>query len=88
MVYFIFSIFEIQRKLDLKFETITYEPPHGKTSNLQAKKKAQISNCEADQPFCYRYISCDCKARFVSDLVGTQIVGFLTHRLIHVKPKF
>ena len=26
-------------------------------------------------------IFCDCTARFVSDLVGTQIVGFLTHRL-------
>ena len=27
-------------------------------------------------------IFCDCTARFASDLVGTQIVGFLTHRLI------
>ena len=27
-------------------------------------------------------IFCDCTAWFVSDLVGTQIVGFLTHRLI------
>ena len=26
---------------------------------------------------------CDCTARFVSDLVGTQIVGFLTQRLIY-----
>ena len=26
-------------------------------------------------------IFCDCTARFVSDLGGTQIVGFLTHRL-------
>ena len=25
---------------------------------------------------------CDCTARFVSDLVRIQIVGFLTHRLI------
>ena len=25
---------------------------------------------------------CDCTARLVLDLVGTQIVGFLTHRLI------
>ena len=24
---------------------------------------------------------CDCTARFVSDLVGTQVVGFLMHRL-------
>ena len=35
------------------------------------------SNCEADQR-----IFCDCTALFVSDLVGTQIVGFLMHRLI------
>ena len=27
-------------------------------------------------------IFCDCTARFASDLVGTQIVDFLTHRLI------
>ena len=53
------------------------------------------SNCEADQRLCFCYmdntiplnfqpltIFCDCTARFVSDLVGTQIVGFLTHRLI------
>ena len=26
-------------------------------------------------------IFCDCTALFVSDLVGTKIVGFLTHRL-------
>ena len=54
------------------------------------------SNCEADQRLCFRYtdstipllskpltIFCDCTARFVSDLVGTHIVGFLTHRLIY-----
>ena len=51
------------------------------------------SNCEAEQRLCVRYtflikriqpltIFCDCTGRFVSDLVGTQIVGFLTHRLI------
>ena len=26
---------------------------------------------------------CDCTARFVSDLIGTQIVGFLMHMLIY-----
>ena len=30
----------------------------------------------------FKTIFCDCTAPFVSDLVGTQIVGFLTHRLI------
>ena len=51
----------------------------------------------ADQRLCFRYTSstfliqnfqpltvfCDCTARFVSDLVGTQLVGFLMHRLIY-----
>ena len=32
-------------------------------------------------PFDTDYIFCDCTARFVSDLVETKIVGFLTHRL-------
>ena len=56
------------------------------------------SNCEADQRLCFRYmdskiplqiqnfqpltIFCDCTARFVSDLFGTQIVSFITHMLI------
>ena len=52
------------------------------------------SNCEADQHLCFRYSDstiplfskrlacfCGCTARFASDLVGIQIVGFLTHRL-------
>ena len=34
------------------------------------------SNCEADLR-----LFCDCTAWFVSDLVGTQIVGFLMQRL-------
>ena len=33
-------------------------------------------------------IICDCKARFVSDLFGTQIVGFLTHMLILYQGKY
>ena len=47
------------------------------------------SNCEADQRLLYLYPKfqflacfCDCTAWFVTDLVGIQIVGFLTHRLI------
>ena len=54
------------------------------------------SNCETNQRLCFRYTDstiplfskskisslCDCTARFVLDLVGTQIVGFLMHRLI------
>ena len=54
------------------------------------------SNCEADQRLCFRYMDvqflffinfkllsffCDYTARSVSDLDGTQNVGFLTHRL-------
>ena len=56
------------------------------------------SNWEADQHLCFHYtdstipllsfqpltIFCDFTAQFVWDLVGTQIVGFLTtHRLIY-----
>ena len=33
------------------------------------------------QSFKLLALFCECTARFVSDLVGTQIVGFLTHRL-------
>ena len=52
------------------------------------------SYCEADQHLCFRYTDsaipllskpltiCDCTAQFLSDQVGTHIVGFLTHRLI------
>ena len=56
-------------------------------------------NREADQRLCFRYTYsttplllinlkplvcfCVCTVRFVSDLVGAQIVGFLTHRLIY-----
>ena len=52
------------------------------------------SNCEADQRHGKYHsvtfliqnlqpltIYCDCTARFVSDLDGTQILDFLTHRL-------
>ena len=51
-------------------------------------------NREADQRLCFRYtdsiirnfmllaVFCDCTGRFVSDLFGNHIVGFLTHRLI------
>ena len=49
-------------------------------------------NREADQRLCFRYIAiqnftplaifCDCTARFVSDLVGNQNVGFLMTRLL------
>ena len=54
------------------------------------------SNCTADQHLCFRYrdstipplfipkilaFFCDCADRFVSDLVGTKIVSFLTYRL-------
>ena len=53
-------------------------------------------NREDDQRLCFRYkdstirllvfckllaIFCDCTGWFVSDLVGTQIIGFLMHRL-------
>ena len=52
-------------------------------------------NREADQRLCFRYIAstipllpkynlaifCSCAARFVSDKVGNQNVGFLTTRL-------
>ena len=50
------------------------------------------SNCEADQRLCFRFyvqnfqplaIFCVCTARFVSDLFGNHIVGFLTRRLIY-----
>ena len=54
------------------------------------------SNCEANQRICLRYTDstvpllsksgisfCACTTRFVPDLVGTQTVGFLTHRLIY-----
>ena len=53
------------------------------------------SNCEAVQCLCFRYmdstipllfrpltIFCDSTAWFVSDLVGNQVIGFLTHRLV------
>ena len=46
-------------------------------------------NRKADQRLSFRYtdsttltIFCDCTGWFVSDLVGTQIIVFLTHRLI------
>ena len=50
-------------------------------------------NREADQSLCFRYSDstislllkscfCDCTALFVTDMLVTQIVGFLTHRLI------
>ena len=54
------------------------------------------SNCEVDQRLCFRYtdstiplvskfnISSCGTVRFVSDLIGTQIVGFLTHRLKYI----
>ena len=32
-------------------------------------------------------VICDCTAWFVSDLAGTQIVGFLMHRLICIENK-
>ena len=68
------------------------EQLHEKTNNLHMRKQRR----KADHSFVfttqynssYTYIQnfklltcfCACIARFVSDLVGTQIVGFLTHR--------
>ena len=43
------------------------------------------SNCEADQRLLTFF--CDCTGWFVSDLVGTQIVGFLMYRLIWHAPR-
>ena len=40
------------------------------------------SGLKFPRPFLPLTIFCDCTARFVADLVGTQIVGFLTHKLI------
>ena len=37
---------------------IVYEPPHGKTNNLQRRKqrrRSACSNCEADQRLCFCY---------------------------------
>ena len=55
------------------------------------------SNCEADQGLCVRYTDdtitlfskskifiCDYTGWFVWDLVGTQVVGFLTHMLMYI----
>ena len=72
------------------------EPLHGKTDNLQRRKQRRRS-ASLNSAFVFATlvqllyflnpnfqpptIFCDCTARFVSDLVGTQIVGFLMHRL-------
>ena len=76
----------------------TYEPPHWKTDNLHRRKQmrrsaprswsAPLFSLKMDStipllPSSDKLLAiCDCTCRFVSDLVGTQIVGFLTHRLI------
>ena len=70
---------------------------HHKLENQQSAKGADqlCSNCTADQRLSFRYtwivqflfffnipsIFCDCTNRFVSNLFGNHIVGFLTHRL-------
>ena len=58
------------------------------------------SNCEADQRLCFRYtdstipLFSKCKtstlspSSVMSDLFGTQIVGFLTHMLILYQGKY
>ena len=69
----------------------------GKTNNLHVQNG---SNCEADQRLSFRYtdgtipllskskisslLLSSVTAWFMSDPVGTQIVGFLTHRLRYV----
>ena len=73
------------------------EPPHGKTNNLHRRKQRRRSaklisafvfatrivhfSSTYIQNFKILAFFDDCTCRFVSDLVGTQIVGFLTHRL-------
>ena len=51
---------------------------HYTDSTIHLLSKSKIQNF---QPLT---IFCDCTAWFVPDLVGTQIVGFLTHRLIYI----
>ena len=87
------SVVSFQINMLMKME---YEPPHEKTNNLHMQKKQRRRS--ASQRLCFRYMDttipllkskissfcdCDCTSRFVSGLVGTQIVGFLTHRFIY-----
>ena len=78
--------------------SVINEPPHGKTNNLHRRKQRRRKLISAfvfatrilqflyflnlKLNFMPLTIFYDCTARFVSDLVRTQIVGFLTHRLI------
>ena len=62
-----------------------YQPgvyvPQGTFSSFSLQ--GQYNSCTFEvQNFKLLACFCDCTAWFVSDLVGTQIVGFITHRLI------
>ena len=69
---------------------LLYEPPYGKTKHLHWRKliSAFVFATRIVQilyflnPQVPASIFCDCAVRFVSDLVGTQVFGFLAHRLI------
>ena len=57
----------------------------GKLTICENKGADQFrSNTDSTFPPFFKFLACFCDraGRFVSDLVGTRIVGFLTHRLI------
>ena len=72
---------------------VTTRHRRDKTDNVESDVKPEQTNQQTNnsstfliQNFQPLTIFCKCTARFVLDLVGTQIVGFLTHMLICFTP--
>ena len=64
---------------------MTYERPHGKTNNLHRRKqRCRSASLISTFVFATRIVKFlyFLNPKFVSGMAGTQIVSFLTHRLV------
>ena len=81
----LFSITRYMNRVCFKVSGGTSNPP----TPPRRSYNQLLGYCEADQRLCFRYTDSTSSVpllsrSFMSNLVGTQIVGFLTHRLIHM----